>query len=231
MNLKKPLLQSTFALAMGTIAMGCVTATATEQDPKERHVSIKIEKSNDQNAMVDLTIDGQAEAFVLPKLEMGETKTITTESGKTIIAKQTEKGLSLDIDGKNIMLPPQPHKNKLSAHMQRVMPLHQRVNNGVQISGVELDDNQKQIIKNAFIAAGVDKKINFSNNQFVFITKDSDVDGEMVRKIELHKGAKHREWTNEDGENVEVIIERSANGESETHEINKEVIIIEKRED
>jgi hypothetical protein len=58
-----------------------------------------------------LKIDGDAERLELDDLhdlEVGESRSYTTESGKAVEATRTERGFELDVDGKKITLPEAP---------------------------------------------------------------------------------------------------------------------------
>jgi len=221
---KKSFKQSLLAVALGAIAMSSLTISASET--QERHVMIKIDKTDGDEAMVDLSVDGFEEVFSMPDLEVGESKTITTESGKTITLYKTEKGLSVEVDGKKIELP--GLSGNLAAHIQRSMPLHTMVEDNVQISGVELDDNQKQIIQNAFIAAGIEKKISFSNkNIMIFQTGDKVLSTDKVKFI---KAGDHQfNWSTDTDGKLEVIVNSDSDSEVQVH--TKVIHIEEKEED
>jgi hypothetical protein len=174
-NSKKTFTQILICLVLASVAFVSVNATET----KETSVKIKIEKSNNQDSMVELNIDGVNEKFTLPELMVGEEKLITTQSGKEVSVSRNEKGLSINIDGKDLALP--GVGANLAPHIQRTTALNNIIHDSVQISGVELDDNQKEIIKNAFKAAGVEKKIRFSKqNVMVFKTGELDLNGNEV---------------------------------------------------
>ncbi|TQV87342.1 hypothetical protein [Aliikangiella coralliicola] len=207
----KNIKQTLTALTLGAIAMTSVAISAA--DTEKRHIMVKVDKSGDHDALVDLKVDGDAEAFTMPELEVGESKTITTKSGKTIFISKTEEGLTLDVEGKQVKLP--SFDGHLGARIHSSLPLHQSFKNTVQISGVKLDDNQKQIIKDAFAAAGIDKKINFSeHNLMVFSTDD----------MEFGKGGKHMKWFGESDAQFEFIVD----DESEVI-IDKKIIHIEEK--
>ena len=185
------------ALALGALAMTSVAISAA--DTEKRHIMIKVDKSGDHDAKVDLKVDGEAEAFTMPELEVGESKTITTKSGKTILISKTEEGLTLDVEGKQVNLP--SFGGNLGARIHSSLPLHKTLKDSIQISGVKLDDNQKQIIKDAFVAAGIDKKINFSeHNIMVFSTDD----------MEFGKGGKHMKWFGDDDAQFEFIVDEDS---------------------
>ena len=203
------------ALLIGSVAMISMAISASDSEP--RHVMIQIDKSGDNDAIVDLNVDGNVEAFALPELAVGETKTITTESGKEIVVSKTEDGLEVTIDGQNLDLP-SVHGN-FAAKIHRSAPLRQFTQNTVQVVGVELDDNQKQIIKDAFRAAGIEKEVSFSDHSisifnvdegFEFITDDNKV-----------------EWSTDGERKFEVIVDDGVNSEIK---VKRKHVIIEKKD-
>ena len=222
-NTKKTFKHTLLALALGSIAMGSINISANET--KERRVMVKIDKTDGQESMVDLSVDGVNEAFVLPELSIGETRNITTQSGKEIIVSKTDKGLSVNIDGKDIALP--GVGANLAAHIQRSMPLHSISEDSVQISGVELDDNQKQIIQDAFKSAGIDKKVTFSNkNIMIFQTGDHELTSENIKLIK--NGENDFTWHSDNDGQIEVIVNSDSDSDVQVH---TKVIHIEEVED
>ena len=96
------------------------------------------------------------------------------------------------------------------------------VENSVQISGVKLDETQKQIIEDAFRAAGIEKKIRF-NEHAVHMFSVSDgfefvTDGEAAHT-----------WHTDGDSNIEVIVEDET--EDGLVKVKKKHIVIEKKED
>jgi len=83
------------------------------------------------------------------------------------------------------------------------MPLHQRVENNIQINGVDLDENQKQIIKDAFLAAGVDKKVTFSKGHTMMFTTSDGVDLEGKNFV-IKSGAHDVEWLSDSNSDIQI---------------------------
>ncbi len=208
-KINKSFKHSLIAIALGAIGMGCMTLNAAE--PQVKQVMIKVEKNNDKDAVVDLKVDGVNEVFSLPELAVGETRSITTESGKEITLSKSENGLSLVLDGKTIDLP--GVGGNLAAHIQRSMPLHQNLQDTIQISGVELDENQKQIIKNAFISAGIDKKVSFSNHKIMLFSTNDDIEMKTFEDLKSYS---------RENPNVEIIIDSDSKSEVEVYTIDIE---------
>lgn len=73
-----------------------------------RSILVKTRKIDGQAATTELTIVGEAgasEVFQVPELAVGESRTFTTASGRTIDVERMDRGYSLAIDGKTIRLP------------------------------------------------------------------------------------------------------------------------------
>jgi len=202
----KTLRSTLAALTMGFIGFGAISISADESE--ERNVMVQIHKLSDSNTKVDLDVNGHAEVFNLPDLEVGETKDIVTESGSTISVTKTESGISVSIDGEEINLP--SVGGDMAAHfMKGGMPLHTDTSDGVQVIG-DLTEEQIAIIKDAFAAAGVDKEVKFSKgHQMRFITidgnsgKDVTINGKDL-SFEFHTDSSHT-WTSADDENTKAI--------------------------
>lgn len=205
------------AFTVGTLAM--MTIAVSADDSEHRTVSIKLDKSNNDDAVVDIFVDGNSEAFKLPELAVGESRTLTTQSGKEVVVSKSEQGLEINLDGEAIEIP--SFAGNLGARIHRSSPLHQMVEDSVHISGVELDDNQKQIIRDAFLAAGIDKKVKFSNNSFAFISTDSD--------IKVLSGEHDFHWSSDSDRNIEVIVDDKL-GDDKVKVIKKH-FVIEKKKD
>jgi len=205
-----------FAATMGVIGFASISTSAN--DAEERKVLVEIHKASDANTKVDINVNGNAEVFSLPDLEIGETKDIITESGKTISVTKTESGMSLTVDGEEINLP--AVGAEMSAHfMKGGMPLHKETNKGIQVIG-DLTDEQIAIIKDGFAAAGVQKKISFTKgHEMVFFSH-----GDNAKNFDIQfEGSDINSWTSEDGNHVKII--KFGDGEGEMKVETKMLII------
>ena len=212
----KTLKSTITAMAIGMVGFGAISISADEL--KEKNVMVQIHKLSDSNTKVDLNFNGEAQVFNLPDLEVGETKDIVTESGSTIAVTKTESGISVSFDGEEINLP--AVGGDMAAHfMKGGLPLHTNVSKGIQVIG-DLSDEQIAIVKDAFLAAGVEKEVNFSkgNEMQFFISSDSDVGN--IKHVQ--------KWLSKDGDNVEIL--KMGDGHGELH-MKSKVIIIESDEE
>jgi len=208
-NIKSTLI----ATLMGVIGFASISISANDAD--ERNVRVEIHKSSDENTTVDINVNGNVEVFSLPSLEIGETQDIVTKSGNTVSVTKSESGISLIIDGEEINLP--SVGAEMSAHfMKGGMPLHHATNDGIQVIG-DLTDEQIAIIKDGFLAAGVEKPVNFTKgHEMKFFFSGDDAGIPHVRK-----------WLSKDGDNVKII--KLDNGDGELH-METKIIIIEDEE-
>ncbi|TQV77470.1 hypothetical protein FLL45_05880 [Aliikangiella marina] len=213
----KKLKDTLFAFAVGTFAMSSLVISASDQEPKM--VMIQVNKSNDENAVVDLEIDGNVEAFDLPELQVGESKSITTQSGNNVLVTKTEEGLTVDVDGKTIKLP--SFSGNLGARIHGSSAIHQIHKDTVQISGVKLDETQKQIIKDAFKAAGIEKELSFNEHSIQLVN--------VTDGFQFVTGDKEFEWHSNGDSNIEVIVE--GDGSENVEKIIKKHIKVKKKED
>ena len=215
----KTLKSTLAAITMGVIGFGAISISANETE--EKNVFVQIHKLSDSNTKVDLDVNGHAEVFNLPDLEVGETKDIITESGSTISVTKTESGVSVSIDGEEISLP--AVGGDMAAHfIKGGMPLHTDTSDGIQVIG-DLTEEQIAIIKDAFAAAGVEKKVKFTKgHQMRFITIDGK-DGDNVN-FEFKSDSSHS-WTSDGDSKVKII--KLGDGSGKVH-VDTEVIVVDK---
>jgi len=208
-------IKSTLAtFAISVLAFAAMSTGANESE--EHNVIVEVHKMSDSNTLVDLKINGNAEVFSLPQLEIGEAKDIVTQSGKVIYLTRSEQGLSVSIDGEDIDL---PHVGgDMQAHfLKSGLPLHKKMSNSIQVIG-DLTEEQIAIIKDGFAAAGVDKEIDFTSGHEIKFFFSGD--GEQFENV--------NEWLNEDGEKIKII--KLDQGVSRVH-VQTEVIVLEADED
>jgi len=62
---------------------------------EEKNVSIFVKKNNDDNATVDIKVNGETTVFELPELAEGEQRIITTQSGGTVSVKKVNGDLTI----------------------------------------------------------------------------------------------------------------------------------------
>lgn len=188
------------AVTMGILSFAAVSISANESE--EKNVIVQIHKLNNNSTTVDLNVDGAAEVFELPELQVGESKEIVTESGKVISLSRTETGMSVSIDGDEIDLP-HVYGDMQALISKDGIPLHTNISKGIQVIG-DLTDEQIAIIKDGFAAAGVDKEINFTKgHEMKFITIESD-DGNHFN-MKLKGDANDHVWFSKN--DSDVIIE------------------------
>ena len=166
-------------------------------------IMVNINKEDGGDATVELKVDGKDFSFSLPELEDGETREITTDDGQTVLLMKAKKGTTVNIDGKEIML-----HSFGGAHAGRMAnvfafgggaSIHD--DNTLIISGGGLDEDTRARIKDAILAAGIDKKVMFpeadiqwlsdhsaAGNFEIIIDGDklSDEDGKHVIRIKKH---------------------------------------------
>lgn len=176
---------------------------AMADDVVERKVQIKV--------IADA--GGEAVELDLSDLEVGETRWITSDSGKEVGITREENGYRLDIDGEEtfIMSPGDDMHNRIMVHATsegeglhesmsnvwvtggdaEVIHLDGMASDGVFISGLgDLDEYQKADIIDALRSAGVDKDIHFAPSggpHMMSFTIDSDVhaDGDTTVDVQV----------------------------------------------
>jgi hypothetical protein len=188
------------ALAM-LLAFGVVMAQEVEQK-----IELKIMVSDDGSGD-DNEIHWVSDDLDLDDLAIGESKTITGESGREVTVTRTDDGMQFDIEGETVVVPDMgahgTHMAFVSADGDpgdidvRVMKMdgvHEDIDievmgdgahmmqahhpDGVTIiSGTPLDDSVKESIRSVLISAG-------NNEEVTFI--DGSGDGKQVHVIKKH---------------------------------------------
>ncbi|MEE4246893.1 MAG: hypothetical protein V2I33_15885, partial [Kangiellaceae bacterium] len=144
-------------------------------DDEEKAISIFLNKSNNEAAKVDIKIDNVAEAFTMPELAEGESKTITTESGNTITITKTNGKLTITTEGGEVVTLPGLHDNQMVAKVLQRHTSTKVMDDSIRIMGGNLTDEQKELIKDAILSSGVDKKIDFvDSGVFAFSINGAD---------------------------------------------------------
>lgn len=198
------------------------------EDSGERHVTVKIKVMADDG--------GEMTELDLSDLAVGETRWITSDSGKDIGITREVDGYRLDIDGEEtfIATPGDGAHNRVMVRAighgvnaglhesmqnvwvtgdQQVIHLDGEGSPGVFISGLgDLDENQKADIIDALRAAGVDKEVHFSpagggTHSFTFMTSGGDLHADGEATVDVQVLKKFLPG-DEDGEGQVIIIEK-----------------------
>lgn len=212
------------AITMGTVCFGAMSISATESE--EKNIMVQIHRMQDSNTKIDLDVNGQAEVFSLPELQVGETEEITTESGNNIFVARTESGYSVTVGDEEINLP--QVGGEMFANIERQgIPLHRNVNNQIQVIG-DLTEEQIAIIKDGFAAAGVAKEIEFSKGHEMKFITIGDHSGNYEVEVDGH--ADLNTWVTTDGDKHQVKVIKM--GDKAKHlEYKSEIIVIESEEE
>ena len=157
---------------------------ATLAQEKQETIALKLHVADDGTS-APTSIHWVGEDLDLDNLAVGESRTVTGESGETVTVTRTDDGLQFDVDGETIVVPDigmhgehatlidisgdheidvEVHAEAGSAnatavgtHAVRAMPME-----GVTIiSGVPLDDSVRESIRSVLISAGIGDEVRF----------------------------------------------------------------------
>ncbi len=131
---------------------------------------VQIENDEQSAPKVEIKVNGVSHAFSLPQLTEGETKVITTESGESITATKTNNEVSLLVNGKTLSLP--NFDGHLGAKLHLAEEIETQLEDNVVINLDNLTTQQKQIIRDAFKSAGIEKEVKFGKHQVIIIEKE-----------------------------------------------------------
>ena len=180
-------------LKLATLAVLLIFGAAMAQEV-EKKMEIKVMIAGDgSDDATEMHWSSDDMDFDVQDLAVGETRTIESESGKTVTITRAEEGLSFNIDGKTVMM---PEMGAHGTHMAflgdgavhedididvtsnvHVMRAHHP--EGVTIvSGKPLDDSVKDSIRSVLISAG-------NNEEVTFIDGSEGGKRVMIKKVEI----------------------------------------------
>ncbi len=215
----KPIKSTALAVFAGLFAFFAISITANGAE--EKQISVQIQQQNDEDAKVELSINDIKENFTLPSMEVGDSQSITTESGRLIQVSKTKQGLVVRIGDDEIKLP--NVDNEMSAHIIKAgMPLHTNKFDGIRIIG-DLTDTQIEQIKQAFLDAGVDKELSFTKGFEIAFFNVEDEDSNTFKVKIGGDGENH--WISDSDTRIKII-----NSDDNELHMETEVIVIEKEE-
>ena len=177
------------AIALGFVSCCSILAFAGNQEQSvhflhsnsgAKVISLSIDKSSAGDEKIRLILNGEEMNFDMSELSDGDVQEFTTADGKTIKIIKATAGSMVTIDGEDINL---SHFGDFGGHMAKVFALgglHHK--NSITISGGDLDEDTRARIKDAIMAAGVDKKVHFASSG-------------------------HFSWSSGDLENLDIVID------------------------
>ncbi len=180
-------------LRLAALAILLVVGTAAAQeDGRKMQIKVMVAGEGNDEAS-ELSWSSSDLDFDMQDLAIGETRTMENESGELVTITRAEDGISLEVDGKSIMM---PDMGVHGTHMAFVDAgaIHEAINidldtdvhvmkehhpDGVTIvSGKPLDQSVKDSIRSVLISAG-------NNEEVTFIDGSQDGRRVMVKKIEV----------------------------------------------
>ena len=181
----------------------------TFADTKDVHVFVN--KMGDDDAKVDVMINGKKHTFTIPELLSGQTKNLTTEDGTEITVKALEGKQVVFIGDEQINIPGALEhrvvgKEGLSSIITRVHEVSDFAKDTVTISGAGLSEDAKKAMVDAvqgvLVSYGIDKEVMFRKSpKFEFIQSDGKVI-DLSTDLDLMKGKG----------NFDIKVEASADG-------------------
>lgn len=196
-----PRLLETLAFGALVAAVGIQSSLADTDSGDTKHVAVFIDKQNDDDAKVDLKVNGERYAFNLPKLAEGESRTITTDDGKSVLLNRKDDQVTAKIGNETFNLPNFDGKEheliasfhgkpdgkvkvitkSLNAEDKALLPLGKlngigldELKNAIVISGAKLSDDEQMKLKDAIKKAGINKEVKFMQRSMVISTGDAD---------------------------------------------------------
>ncbi len=146
-----------------------------------KDVQVFVNKMGNDDAVVELMLNGNKHSFTIPELTDGETKTFTTDDGSEVTVKAINGSQMVWIGGEEIKLPGlhkrEIGKEGLSSVITRIHEVSDFAKDTVTISGTELSDDAKKAmvdaIQGVLVSYGIEKEVMFRDApKFEFIHAD-----------------------------------------------------------
>lgn len=164
-------------LAMLALPLLCAAAFAGQET--EHKTAIKVIVADDGSSeptTFEWTSDGSDAR--LDDMQVGESRTVTDDSGKTVVVTREEDGYNFDVNGRSVKMPEfgehGPHMMMLSADggnfeydvevdgERHIVHKRMHAPDGVTIiSDTPLDDSVRESIRSVLQSAGLDKEVTF----------------------------------------------------------------------
>ncbi|MDH4109328.1 MAG: hypothetical protein OEW35_13510 [Gammaproteobacteria bacterium] len=171
-----------FATVLATCLLAAFAASGQEVLEKQMVIAV-----DDGSGPVTVTLGGE-NAFDPAELQVGESRSIVDDDGRTVLVTRTADGIELSVDGRTIALPhiEGVHAGAHDANVDvKVMRLHGPGSPGEDavtiISGKPLDPSVQETIRSALVSAG-------DNRQVVFVDGAGSEGDHMI----MHGGDAHR---------------------------------------
>lgn len=182
---------STLKLAAMAILLASGAATAQDVE-KKTEIKMMVADGSGEASTVHWPSDDMD--FDIQDLAVGETRTIESESGRSVTITRAEEGFNFDVDGRTVTM---PDMGAHGTHMAFVgdSAIHEEIDINVDadvrvvkahqpegvtiVSGKPLEQSVQDSIRSVLISAGNDEEVTFI---------DGSADGSriMVKKIEIH---------------------------------------------
>lgn len=181
----------------------------TFTDDKDVHVFVN--KMGNDDAKVDVMINGKKHTFTIPEILAGQSKSLTTDDGTEITIKALDGKQVVFIGDEQINIPGALEhrvigKEGLSSIITRVHEVSDFAKDTVTISGDGLSDDAKKAMVDAvqgvLLSYGLEKEVMFRKSpKFEFIQSDGAVI-DLSKDLNIMKGKG----------NFDIKVEASADG-------------------
>jgi hypothetical protein len=124
---------------------------------QEHHTKMEIKVvSDDGDGETRLVLDSDELGFSLHDMQVGENQSIVDREGRPVLITRTAEGFEFEVDGKTIQMPNIEDGHAMRKHPGGPTHAMATRDDVMIISGKEIDEATKQIIREALAAAGHD---------------------------------------------------------------------------
>lgn len=189
----KPWIKTVSSMLFITPAILGLGIASVYAEEEETRIEIMVDKENDSDAQVEVLVNGNAEKFVLPELADGESRTLVTESGNTIVATNVDGKTAIELDGKEIVIMA-PH-HSMGADFKFIGD-HGSASvdeNKVFVVGGNLSDEVKAALQNTLNSYTSEKELVFPESGANSHVMVFDGASEIITELDSEEGGAHKE--------------------------------------
>ena len=160
------IITSAAALAALTMSVGALAETEKRMEVHVAHDGAGLHEA------VEVRLDSKSMGFDLEEMQVGETRSVVDESGRTILITRQEDGYNFNVDGKSIDIPEVDSSyatwvgdenidvevHDTAAHSMAMIDGSDDI---IIISGTTLDDSTKDSIRAVLQSAGHSEEVKF----------------------------------------------------------------------
>jgi hypothetical protein len=147
----------------------CLAAAVAAETVEDVRIEIKIDAGDGSF----LSLDSKSMGFDMRDLQVGENRSFTDDEGRTVFMTRTDKGFTVDVDGKSFQLPELMPEHRFARHVAPPHGLSHDVETTIDItsepdgdvitimSSDDIDVSTQDAVRAALQSGGYGKQVRF----------------------------------------------------------------------